>query len=895
WVNIGALQAGDIITITVSGAASGAGTLSDPFAERWRAGSGTAVRTDDDAGPGTDSIIYRFTITTTDTYFVMARPFDAGTGTGTYRVGIRLENTGTAPTTGGAFAAETEANDTLLTANDGSGSWRQVQNQSVTTGSITAGDVDVIRYTLTAGDRVTIRAVGAAGLQPSVELLNAGGSLLQSVDNSTAAESTLYGFIVPTTGTYFVRVQSAAGAGTYALTAFQSGTAPPATVNSFDVYAVPLAAGQTVSAGLWRATAGSPFVQILDPTGLNVIANGDPVTNYTRAAYGIASTAGTYYVIVVDTVQSAYQLTITLGAALDRESNNTPGTASPLTGSTMALGGLTAGDSDWYTFVVDAGNPRVRVSTATPGDAAGEFVNTLDPVVEIYNPGGTLIASDNNSGGDGRNAVATANSLPAGTYRVRVLTAGGTTGEYALTAEILPNQVPTGASAGGPYTVAEGGSLVLAGTATDPDGDPLAYEWDVNNDGVFTDATGAAPTLTWAQLVALGISDGPFTGTVAVRATDTFSPPVVSSGVALSVTNAAPTATLGNSGPTTEGSATPSTVSATGATDPSPADAAAGFRYAYDFDNDGTFDLGGVTYATAVPDTTATVPAALLADGGSNRVVRVRVFDKDGGESDSITTIQVNNANPTAGLTHGGTVNEGTNAAVTASGTDVPADQPTLRYAYDFGNNGTFEVGGSTYATAVPTTTATVPTTDSGPLMVRVRVFDKDGGVADATTTVTVTNVAPTGLMSNGGAVVEGSAGLVSFAALFDPSSADTTAGFTYAFDFDDDGTFDVTGATGPTAVPANFLPDGPATRVVRGRVFDKDGDFTEATTTITITNAAPTGTFTNGGPVAEGNSGTADFSVATDPSAADLAALRYAFDFNNDGAFEVGGLTYAT
>ena len=36
-----------------------------------------------------------------------------------------------------------------------------------------------------------------------------------------------------------------------------------------------------------------------------------------------------------------------------------------------------------------------------------------------------------------------------------------------------------------------------------------------------------------------------------------------------------------------------------GATDASAADVAAGLRYAYDFDNDGTYDTGGTTYATA--------------------------------------------------------------------------------------------------------------------------------------------------------------------------------------------------------------------------------------------------------------------------------------------------------
>ncbi len=58
---------------------------------------------------------------------------------------------------------------------------------------------------------------------------------------------------------------------------------------------------------------------------------------------------------------------------------------------------------------------------------------------------------------------------------------------------------------GGPYNVAEGSSLALSGYGTDPDfGQTLTYTWDVNGDGIYGDATGATPTLTWSQLQALG-------------------------------------------------------------------------------------------------------------------------------------------------------------------------------------------------------------------------------------------------------------------------------------------------------------------------------------------------------------------------------------------------------
>ena len=72
------------------------------------------------------------------------------------------------------------------------------------------------------------------------------------------------------------------------------------------------------------------------------------------------------------------------------------------------------------------------------------------------------------------------------------------------------------ADAGGPYTVQSGDSLQLAGSGTDADDDTLTYSWDLNDDTVFGDATGATPTLTTAQLQALGIVSGSYTVTLKV-------------------------------------------------------------------------------------------------------------------------------------------------------------------------------------------------------------------------------------------------------------------------------------------------------------------------------------------------------------------------------------------
>ena len=76
----------------------------------------------------------------------------------------------------------------------------------------------------------------------------------------------------------------------------------------------------------------------------------------------------------------------------------------------------------------------------------------------------------------------------------------------------------------------------------------------------------------------------------------------------------------------------------------------------------------------------------------------------------------------------------------------------------------------------------------------------------------------------------------VGFDAVSDPSGADTAAGFTYSYDFDNDGVYEVTSSS-PTA-SHTFGDNG--VYWVRGRVTDKDGGFEEYTTDVEIYNVRP-------------------------------------------------------
>ncbi len=67
----------------------------------------------------------------------------------------------------------------------------------------------------------------------------------------------------------------------------------------------------------------------------------------------------------------------------------------------------------------------------------------------------------------------------------------------------------------------------------------------------------------------------------------------------------------------------------------------------------------------------------------------------------------------------------------------------------------------------------------------------------------------------------------------------------------------------------------------------------TNASINVTVNNVAPTATFSNGGPYVVGQAGTVSFSGQADPSAADLAGLRYSYDLDNNGTFDIGDGTY--
>jgi uncharacterized protein len=170
------------------------------------------------------------------------------------------------------------------------------------------------------------------------------------------------------------------------------------------------------------------------------------------------------------------------------------------------------------------------------------------------------------------------------------------------------------ANAGGPYAVGEGGSITLAGTGT---GQGLTYTWDLDGNGTFETA-GQSPTFSAATL------DGPTTRQVSLKVSD--GELSTTSTATVQVVNVAPTATFTASPSVFAGS--PIAVALTSPSDPSTADTAAGFTYA--------FDCGSGTFVAAA----GTTASCSTVDTGTP-VVRGRITDKDGGSTIYSATVSV--------------------------------------------------------------------------------------------------------------------------------------------------------------------------------------------------------------------------------------------------------------
>jgi hypothetical protein len=306
--------------------------------------------------------------------------------------------------------------------------------------------------------------------------------------------------------------------------------------------------------------------------------------------------------------------------------------------------------------------------------------------------------------------------------------AGPLTGDGSNLCATLGNLPPT-ADAGGPYAVPEGGSETLMGSGDDPDGNALSYAWDLDDNGSFE---------TPGQNVSFSAvgRDGPDSQAVVLRVCDTSDECATDEGT-VQITNEDPIiSAVDNGGPVEEGDVVAVTVSAG-----DPAGAADPLSYAFDCDDDGTYEVGPQA---------ANVGTCQFDDDGSYEVP-VRVTDGDGGAASGSTAIEVGNAAPevtSLDLTPAAIYEDGSVIVHGSFSDDGPLDSHTVRI--DWGDGGPTTAAAVTQGTGGGSFTASHQYLDDNPSAtfsdlqaIEVTVTDDDDGSGDASTTATVTNLAP--------------------------------------------------------------------------------------------------------------------------------------------------------
>ena len=214
-------------------------------------------------------------------------------------------------------------------------------------------------------------------------------------------------------------------------------------------------------------------LSVVSAAGSDRVTVRNPEANLT-----VETSGGDDQVIVLGTLPGR-SATVNLGAGSDRfelRGNNSPVTAN--------------GGSGADGFRVDGQQIAGPVT-----------INGNDPTTV---PGDTLLVSgvDNLPNGNGNGNV----------------TVNGQTVSYTSIENPVADTSNFTVNPGGPYTVFEGFDVQLNASASGGTG-IVQYAWDLNGNGEFSDATGAAPIATWGTLQFLGIDDdGVYP--VTVQATD---------------------------------------------------------------------------------------------------------------------------------------------------------------------------------------------------------------------------------------------------------------------------------------------------------------------------------------------------------------------------------------
>lgn len=383
------------------------------------------------------------------------------------------------------------------------------------------------------------------------------------------------------------------------------------------------------------------------------------------------------------------------------------------------------------------------------------------------------------------------------------------------------------------------------------------YEWDLDGDGTFETDTGATPTTTHVYAVkgtypaAVRVTDTSGGSDVRVHAIAVTEKPVAS----MTITPASPFSLVNTSLDATASTDSDGTI----------------VRYEWDLDGDGTYEVDAGNIATIT---------RLFGTSGT-RDVGLKVTDDSGATDVALETVVVQNRAPMAAFASQqvpAIVGDQTTLDADAS---VDLDGTIVNHEWDLDNDGTYE-----------TTSGGAPTqshvfTASGIYTVGLRVTDNQGASDESTGEVTATQ-APVAVVGASPLITRPGTPVT-----FDPAGSadpDPLGSISqYSWDFDDDGSDDLTTTSG---APVSHAYDAFGQFTARLTVTDDLGARASATVVVDVHNDPPTAALSisptavlTGQPVTLSAAGSAD---------PDGPIAEYEWDLDGNGTFETASGTTA-